>query len=177
MVVSALWIIMSPCVCVCVCAYWLQGELLLFVVQVGQSVEAQGHAEGVDVLLQGLVLVMQAPGRFQQLVQVVLRLLDGALHLGGQERVFQKHTGGCALEKLLVVVPGHYVLYWKQNKDWNCIYFIFTMQGSYTFWLMDFHDFKPNFHDHASFTQLVNVSSPVLNMSNVSPPHRGANTV
>ncbi|TNN47800.1 hypothetical protein EYF80_041997 [Liparis tanakae] len=59
---------------------------------VRQPVEAQRHAEGVDVLLQGLVLVVQAPGRFQQLVQVVLRLLDGALHLGGQEGVFQKYT-------------------------------------------------------------------------------------
>lgn len=54
------------------CVYPLQGELLLFFVQVGKSVQTQGHPQGVDVLLQRFVLVVQAASRLQQLIQIIL---------------------------------------------------------------------------------------------------------
>lgn len=59
----------------------LQGEFLLFLVEVRKSVQTEGHPQGVHVLLQGLVLVVQTTGRFQQFVQVVFRLLYRAFHL------------------------------------------------------------------------------------------------
>lgn len=63
------------------CEDLLQGEFLLFLVEVRKSVQTEGHPQGVHVLLQGLVLVVQTTGRFQQFVQVVFRLLYRAFHL------------------------------------------------------------------------------------------------